>query len=101
MIHSADWGDSPRWAAFVELFILSTADKAVACSGPYSPSTFCELAAAIAALRRALRSPPPPATPTWRAGPRPASVFWCPEFGPKTSLEPPACCETVVIPAAR
>lgn len=42
MIHSADWGNSPRWASLAELFILSTSTRAVVCSGPYSPSTFCE-----------------------------------------------------------
>lgn len=42
MIHSADWGSSPRWAALAEMYILSTAKRAVVCSGPYSPSTFCQ-----------------------------------------------------------
>lgn len=42
MIHSADWGSSPRWASLAEMYILSTAKRAVVCSGPYSPSTFCQ-----------------------------------------------------------
>ena len=46
MLRSADWGASPRWAALADLYLLSAAGT-VACAGPYAPSTFCELAAAL------------------------------------------------------
>jgi len=39
MIHSSDWGPGPRWAAVAEIFVLSAAQQAVACAGPYSPSS--------------------------------------------------------------
>lgn len=68
MIHSADWGDTPRWSSLAELYMLSTAESAVACSGPYSPSTFCEcvLALTLAKVRlqaRGFHRRPPPRTP--------------------------------------
>lgn len=115
MIQSSDWGAAPRWAALAELYLLSTA-RVVACAGPYSPSTFCELAAAIAAVRDALDGPPPPPTaPLWRSG-RNASLFpamlWCPAVGadpaadparkrtrrdPPLDESPPPCCEAVLL----
>ncbi|KAJ8603782.1 hypothetical protein CTAYLR_000179, partial [Chrysophaeum taylorii] len=100
MIRSADWGSSPRWASLADLFLLSTANKAIACAGPYSPSTFCELAAALAAVRRALSERATPAAPTWQVGttaPLWSSLFWCPELGSDKRLGPPACCEAAVV----
>ena len=85
MMHSSDWGAAPRWAALAELWLLSTAEQAVVCSGPYAPSTFCELAAALAAARRAVRRSDADGdrlAPTWRPTNSTAALgstlVWCP-----------------------
>lgn len=105
MIASADWGAAPRWAALAELFALSTS-RTVACAGPYSPSTFCALAAAIAAARAAATGPPlPTGAGLWRNGKNASSfpaVFWCPPVGADGSVAPadeapPPCCETLLL----
>mmetsp|Transcript_12322 Transcript_12322/g.43575 ORF Transcript_12322/g.43575 Transcript_12322/m.43575 type:complete len:205 (-) Transcript_12322:33-647(-) len=114
MIHSSDWGPGPRWAAVAEIFVLSAAQQAVACAGPYSPSSFCELAAALAAVRRALIRRPatldplfflqiPDDTPSTKGRCVPPSstarvysnVVWCPASTP--SGKSPKCCEAVVL----
>ena len=80
MVKSADWGDAPRWAGLADLYMLSSASTVV-CAGQYAPSTFCELAAALAAVRVGLRSPRTLTGALWRSG-RNASQFpalvWCP-----------------------
>eukprot|EP00633_Aureoumbra_lagunensis_P004463 CAMPEP_0197320830 /NCGR_PEP_ID=MMETSP0891-20130614/61854_1 /TAXON_ID=44058 ORGANISM="Aureoumbra lagunensis, Strain CCMP1510" /NCGR_SAMPLE_ID=MMETSP0891 /ASSEMBLY_ACC=CAM_ASM_000534 /LENGTH=360 /DNA_ID=CAMNT_0042812391 /DNA_START=143 /DNA_END=1225 /DNA_ORIENTATION=- len=111
MIRSADWGQSPRWVSLAELYILSNARIAIACAGPYSPSTFCEIAAALAATRRALLpryGNTKHLLPTWRLhAPRskakshltlPGSLFWCPSDGPNNDADIPPCCETAFLP---
>ena len=60
MLRSADWGASPRWAALADLYLLSAAGT-VACAGPYAPSTFCELAAALSDASLQVGAAPAPA----------------------------------------
>ena len=95
MIRSADWGQTPRWASLADLYLLSFAKVAVACAGPYSPSTFCELAAAIAAVRR-FDNGFIKRGPTWVLGApddtnNVAMVFWCPAEGHTRFILPPFC----------
>ena len=110
MLRSADWGASPRWAALADLYLLSAAGT-VACAGPYAPSTFCELAAALSAVRVGLRSPRTRTGALWRSG-RNASQFpalvWCPAVAREDSDDvsrrrrrrwaaAPRCCETTLL----
>ena len=107
---SADWGASPRWAALADLYLLSAAGT-VACAGPYAPSTFCELAAALSAVRVGLKSPRTRTGALWRSG-RNASQFpalvWCPAVAREDSDDvsrrrrrrwaaAPRCCETTLL----
>ena len=110
MLRSADWGASPRWAALADLYLLSSAGT-VACAGPYAPSTFCELAAALSAVRVGLKSPRTRTGALWRSG-RNASQFpalvWCPAVAREDSDDmsrrrrrrgaaAPRCCETTLL----
>ena len=110
MLRSADWGASPRWAALADLYLLSAAGT-VACAGPYAPSTFCELAAALSAVRVGLKSPRTRTGALWRSG-RNASQFpalvWCPAVAREDSDDvsrrrrrrwaaAPRCCETTLL----
>ena len=105
MIHSADWGSGPRWASLADLFVLSTSRRVVACAGPYSPSTFCEVAAALQGVRRALdRGPEANAGRPLLFEPDPAggalrsTLLWCPAAAPGRSVgSAPQCCEALVL----
>ena len=104
MIRAADWGTTPRWASLADLYLLSLAKSAIACAGPYSPSTFCQLAAAIAAVRHTLDDDDDSSgrRSTWHQSfltSTTSSLFWCPAEGPPRAsfTDLPPCCETVLL----